>query len=139
MWNHILNLRWMALPCVEKNWLIFNKKISSQIESQMNNYMLLGRSSLFLFLLCSIFWALQRCLDQRFFFHLENLQLSLRCIIFFVLLMSCKCDSRLGHLLTFPWKHWWYMLFNSFSDMTLMICVETIVIKPGNISWKLVK
>jgi hypothetical protein len=29
------------------------------------------------------------------------------------------------------------MLFNSFSDMTLMVCVETIVIKPRNISRKL--
>ena len=92
-----------------------------------------------LFLLCSIFWALQSCLDKRFFFHLESLQLSLRCSIFFILLMSCKCDSRLGRLLTFPWKYWWYMLFNNFSDMTLMVCVETIVIKPRNISRKLVK
>ena len=49
MWNPILNLRWMVLPCVENKWLIFNTKFSSQTESQMNNYMLLGTSIFFSF------------------------------------------------------------------------------------------
>ena len=70
-------------------------------------------------------------LSSDFIFHLECLQLYRRCSIFFILLTSCKCDSR---LLIFPWKKWCNMLFNSFSDMTLMVCVETVVIKPRNIS-----
>jgi hypothetical protein len=103
----------------------------------MNNYMLLGTSR-FVFI---VFYLLSspKLSWSAIFPHLENLQLSLRCSVFFILLTSCKCDSRLGCLLTFPWKQWWHMLFNSFSDMTLMVCVETIVIKPRNISRKLVK
>jgi hypothetical protein len=103
----------------------------------MNNYMLLGTSR-FVFI---VFYLLSspKLSWSAIFPHLENLQLSLRCSVFFILLTSCKCDSRLGCLLTFPWKQWWHMLFNSFSDMTLMVCVETIVIKPRNISRELVK
>ena len=104
----------------------------------MNNYMLFGTSSFFFFI---VFYLLSspKLSWSAMFSHLESLQLSLRCIVFFILITSCKCDSRLGCLLTFPWKQWWHMLFNSFSDMTLMVCVDTIVIKPRNISRKLVK
>ena len=93
----------------------------------------------FFLLLCSIFWALQSCLDQQFVLILKAYNCPYGVLFFFILITSCKCDSRLGCLLTFPWKQWWHMLFNSFSDMTLMVCVETIVIKPRNISRKLVK
>ena len=92
-----------------------------------------------LFLLCSIFWAFQSSLDQRFLFFILKVYNCRYGVVFFTILTSCKCDSGLARLLTFPWKQWWHMLFNSFSDMTLMVCVETIVIKPRNISRKLVK
>ena len=83
MRNPILNLRWMGLPFVEKNRMIFNTKFSSQIESQMSNYMLHRTSSLFCFYCVRSFELSKVVLSGDVFFILKVYSCARGVVFFF--------------------------------------------------------